>query len=83
MYDVQRVIDICKDSYEVVEVFDMGSYTKIETYYTKACFIDEPCVMECEYVIGVTKSGIVVTPFKGKKSMVFKTIEEFSYWVDA
>lgn len=83
MYDVKRVIEICEEAYEKVEVVDMGNYTKIKTFYTKVCFFDEPCEMVCEYIISIMESGIVVTRYKDKKNLVFKTIEEFSYWVDA
>ncbi|ATI17722.1 hypothetical protein [Aeromonas phage AS-yj] len=83
MYDVKRVIEICEEAYEKVEVVDMGNYTKIKSFYTKACFIDEPCELVCEYIISIMESGIVVTRYKDKKNIVFKTIEEFSYWVDA
>lgn len=83
MFDVKIVVEICEEAYEKIEVTDMGTYTKIKTFYTKVCFFDEPCVLEPEYVVSVMDSGIVVTRLKDKKLMVFKSVEEFSYWVDA
>lgn len=77
MIDSSKVFDICSDAYEIVQKIENVN-GDIEIHCSYLDMDGNKCK---EYVIVIT--DVITVKFYGEVSnMVFKTVADFSLWVD-